>query len=155
MRDDIRRHDRIRQYQLATDLKPARDLVSNALESLADAILQVQRELKALQDRKLLSWSAALLSLNHQQLALITLATLLNSIYQSEFENGVAPLRVPVAFENRTLSPTAPIEPILVGIYEHGVGMVDSLVCHEVQPVRRHLVSRIEECKEGAGWRGK
>ena len=99
VRDGALRCAKSRDYQLATDLKPARDLVGNSLKSLADAILQVQMELKTPKHRKLPNWGTAFLSLNHEQLALITLATLLNSICKSEFEDGLAPRRTPVAYE--------------------------------------------------------
>src|SRR5713226_7029627 len=44
-----------REYRLATDLKPVRDLLANSLESLWKAILQHQMELKTPQYKKLTS----------------------------------------------------------------------------------------------------
>jgi hypothetical protein len=99
VRDGNLRCAKSREYQLATDLRPARDLVGNCLESLAEVILQLQIDLKTPQYRKLPNWGTVFLSLNHEQFALITLATLLNSICRSEFEDGVAPPRTPVAYE--------------------------------------------------------
>ncbi len=99
VRDGNLRHAKNREYQLATDLKPARDLVGNCLDSLSGAILDVQMRLKASEDRKLPSWGTAFLSLSPEQHALITLATLLNAICRSESEDGVAPPRTPVAYE--------------------------------------------------------
>ncbi len=88
-----------REYRLATDLKPVRDLLANSLESLWEAILQHQMELKTPQYKKLPKYATAFSSLRHEQLALITLATILNAIYRSEFEEGVAPLRTPVSYD--------------------------------------------------------
>ena len=99
MRDGKLRCAKSREYQLATDLRPARDLVGNCLDSLSGAILDVEMRLKASEDRKLPSWGTAFLSLSPEQHALITLATLLNSICRSECEDGVAPPRTPVAYE--------------------------------------------------------
>lgn len=99
VRDGNFRHAKNREYQLATDLKPARDLVGNCLDSLSGAMLDVQMQLKASEDRKLPGWGTPFLSLSPEQHALITLATLLNSICRSESEDGVAPPRTPVAYE--------------------------------------------------------
>ena len=88
-----------REYRLATDLKPVRDLLANSLESLWEAILQHQMELKTPQYKKLPKYATAFSSLRHEQLALITVATLLNAICRSEFEEGVAPLRTPVGYD--------------------------------------------------------
>jgi DNA-directed RNA polymerase len=99
VREGNLRHAKNREYHLATDLKPARDLVGNCLDSLSGAILDVQMRLKTSEERKLPSWGTAFLSLSPEQHALITLATLLNSICTSESEDGVAPPRTPVAYE--------------------------------------------------------
>ena len=56
-------------------------------------------DLKTSQHRKLPNYGAPFLSLNPEQLALIAIATLLNSIFSSEFEDGEAPRRTPVAFD--------------------------------------------------------
>ena len=93
------RYAKNREYQLATDLKPVRDLLANSLDSLSDAILQHQMELKTPQYKKLPKYATAFSSLRHEQLALITLATILNAIYRSAFEEGVAPLRTPVSYD--------------------------------------------------------
>src|SRR5882672_8224497 len=47
------RYAKNREYQLATDLKPARDLLSNSVDSLSDAILQHQMELRTSRYKKL------------------------------------------------------------------------------------------------------
>src|SRR2546423_6119530 len=87
------------KYQLATDLKPVNDLLRNALDSLMDAILSEQIALKTGQNRKLPNYGTAFLSLRPDQLALITISTLLNSIFTSEFEDDDAPRRTPVAYD--------------------------------------------------------
>ena len=46
VRDGNLRHAKNREYQLATDLKPARDLVGNCLDSLSGAILDVQMRIE-------------------------------------------------------------------------------------------------------------
>ena len=89
---------RLDDYKLATDLKPVNDLMAGSLDSLADAILRVQIDLTAADGQRLLCWGAALSSLSHRQFALITLATLLNYIFRSQFEDGVAPPLTTVAF---------------------------------------------------------
>jgi hypothetical protein len=99
VRNGILSHAKSREYRLATDFKPAKDLVANCLDSLSQAILDLQIELKTSEGRKLPIWGTAFFSLNHEQHALITLATLLNSICRSESEYGVAPARTAVAFE--------------------------------------------------------
>jgi DNA-directed RNA polymerase len=98
VRNGILSHAKSREYQLATDFKPAKDLVANCLDSLSQAMLDVQIELKT-SDTKLPVWGTAFFSLNHEQHALITLTTLLNSICRSEGENGMPPPRTAVAFE--------------------------------------------------------
>ncbi len=125
VRDGVRRCAKSREYQLATDLKPARDLVGHSLKSLADAILQLQMDLKTPQYRKLPNWGTPFLSLNHEQLALITLATLLNSICRSEFEDGVAPPRTPVAYE---IGEWCRIERMLDCAQQRGVDVVQELL---------------------------
>src|SRR4051794_1128571 len=82
------RHAKNREYQLSTDFRPAKDLVGNCLASLAQAILDVQMKLTTSEYRKLPTWGTAFLSLSPEQHALITLATLLNSICRSESEDG-------------------------------------------------------------------
>jgi DNA-directed RNA polymerase len=86
-------------YQLATDRKPVRDLVGNSLRLLADAIHAEQHALKSSRGAKLPKYGVPLLSLGHQELALITLGTLFNAISRSEFEEYVPPRITPVAYE--------------------------------------------------------
>ena len=93
------RHAKSREFQLATDFKPAKDLVSNCLESLAQAILDLQMKLKTSEYRKLPAWGTAFLSLSHEKHAVIILATALNAICRSQYQDGVAPPRTPVSFE--------------------------------------------------------
>jgi DNA-directed RNA polymerase len=97
--DGVIRYNESRKYQLAADSKPGRDLVGNSLESLANAIRAEQLALKTTPDQKLPKWGAALLSLDPEKSALITLGTLLNSITRSEFDEGVAPGTTAIANE--------------------------------------------------------
>src|SRR5438105_8434176 len=99
VQDGLLRCAKSGKYQLATDLKPVNDLVRNALESLIDAILAEQLDLKTSRRQMLPNYAVPLLSIYHAQLALITLATLLNSIFRSEFEDSEAPRRTRVAFD--------------------------------------------------------
>src|SRR5437016_7090160 len=80
------RHSQSREYRLTTDSKPGRDLVSDAVEPLAKAILAEQLALKSPERQKLPRYGVPLLSLTHEKLALITIGTLLNAICRSEFE---------------------------------------------------------------------
>ena len=86
--DGLLRYAQSREYQLATDSKPVRDLLGDALKPLADAILAQQLELKTSQRQKLPKYGVPLLSISHEKLALITLGTLLNAITRSEFTEG-------------------------------------------------------------------
>src|SRR2546427_1687766 len=113
------------KYQLATDSKPARDLVGNALKSLADAILAEQLDLKASRRQMLPKYAVPLLSIYCEQLALITLATLLNFICRSEFEDGMAPRRTPVAFE---IGQWCRIERMLDCFQNRGVNVAEELL---------------------------
>jgi len=88
--DGILRYSQSREYQLATDTKPGRDLVANSLKPLAAAILAEQLALKTSQRQKLPKYGMPL-SITHEKLALITLGTLLNAIGRSEFDEGLAP----------------------------------------------------------------
>jgi DNA-directed RNA polymerase len=97
--DGVIRYNESRKYQLAADSKRGRDLVGNSLESLGDAIHAEQLALKTTPDQKLPKWGAALLSLDPQKQALITLGTVLNSITRSEFDEGVAPGTTAIANE--------------------------------------------------------
>ena len=56
IRDGLLRHAKSREYQLATDFKPAKDLVANCLDSLSEAILDLQIKLKTAEFRKLPVW---------------------------------------------------------------------------------------------------
>src|ERR1044071_5957897 len=68
------------EYQQATDTKPYRNLIGVSWRSLADAIRAVQDILKTSQNTKLPPYGLPLLSLGHEQMALITLGTLFNMI---------------------------------------------------------------------------
>src|SRR5215470_7548165 len=98
-RNGILRYCQSREYAQASDSKPVRNLVAEALQPLAQAILQVQLDLKAPGSQKLPNYGLLLLSLNHEVLALITLCTLFNSISQSESDDGMAPALVSVSIE--------------------------------------------------------
>ena len=99
LQDGILRYCQTREYALATDSKPVRDLVADALKPLAQAILQEQLALKAPGSQKLPRYATPPPSISHEKLALITLGTLLNTISQSEFDEGVAPALTSVAYE--------------------------------------------------------
>src|SRR5712692_4589518 len=86
-------------YLEATDTKPYRNLIGISLRSIAEAIRAEQEILKTSKKTKLPAWGLPLLSLGHEQLALITLGTLLNMIARSEFETLLAPRMTPVAYE--------------------------------------------------------
>src|SRR5262249_41931182 len=88
-----------REYQLATDSRPVRDLMAECLKPLADAILAEQLFLKNVQSQKLPKWATALLSIGHEPLALITLGELLIAISRSEYEDCLAPAVTAIAYE--------------------------------------------------------
>ena len=87
------------EYQEATDTKPYRNLIRISWRSLADAIRAAQDSLKTSKKAKLPAWGLALLSLGHEQVALITLGTLFNMIARSEFETCLPPRITPVAYD--------------------------------------------------------
>ena len=86
--DGIARYAESREYQLATDSKPVRDLVGESLKPLADAILAEQLALKSPELKRLPNYGMPLLSIGCGKLALITLGTLLHAIGRSEFVDG-------------------------------------------------------------------
>ena len=86
------------EYLEAADTKPYRNLIGISVRSLADAIRAEQDSLKT-SKAKLPAWGLALLSLGHEQLALITLGTLFNMIARSEFDTCLPPLITPVAYD--------------------------------------------------------
>src|SRR5256712_11459608 len=71
------------EYQQAADTKPYRNLIGISWRSLADAIRAAQDILKT-SKKTLPAWGLPLLSLGHEQMALITLGTLFNMITRSE-----------------------------------------------------------------------
>jgi hypothetical protein len=87
------------EYLEAADTKPYRKLIGISLGSLADAIRAEQDSLKTSKKAKLPAWGLALLSLGHEQLALITLGTLFNMIARSEFDTCLPPRITPVAYD--------------------------------------------------------
>src|ERR1700758_3540583 len=87
------------EYLEATDTKPYRNLIGISLRSLADAIRAEQDSLKKSKKAKLPAWGLPLLSLGHEQLALITIGTLCNMIARSEFETCLPPGITSVASE--------------------------------------------------------
>jgi hypothetical protein len=99
IQDGIVRYSQTREYQLASDTRPVRDLVGNSLQPLADAILEEQLALKTSQRQKLPRYGIPLLSITHEKLALITLGTLLNVISRSELDEGHAPATTAVAYD--------------------------------------------------------
>jgi DNA-directed RNA polymerase len=99
IRDGLLRYAQSCEYQLATDSKPIRELLYHSLKPLGDAILAEQIELKTAQRQKLPKYGVPLLSIGHEELALITLGTLFNAITRSECSEGSAPGCTSVAYE--------------------------------------------------------
>jgi DNA-directed RNA polymerase len=101
--DSVRKGDlrdaKNRKFQLPTDFQPVKDLVANCLDSLSAAILAVQLQLTGSEYRKLPAWGTAFLSLSPEQHAVVVLATMLNSIVTSQYEDGVAPPRTDVSYD--------------------------------------------------------
>src|SRR4029077_9584238 len=89
LQDGILRYCQSREYAVAVESKPVRNLIAESLKPLAEAILQEQIALKAPGSQKLPRYGTPLLSINHEKLALITLGTLLNAISRSEFEGNI------------------------------------------------------------------
>ncbi len=87
------------EFQQAADTKPYRNLIGISWRSLADAIRAAQDSLKTSKKAKLPAWGLPLLSLGHEQMALITLGTLFNMITRSEFDTCLPPRITPVAYE--------------------------------------------------------
>jgi DNA-directed RNA polymerase len=98
VRDGCVRWAQSTEYQQATDTKPYRNLIGISWRSLADAIRAEQDILKT-SKKTLPAWGLPLLSLGHEQMALITLGTLFNMIARSEFETCVPPGITSVAYE--------------------------------------------------------
>jgi DNA-directed RNA polymerase len=90
---------RNRKYQDATDGWLAQDLVASCLKALAEAILREQLALKTSYARRLPKYAVALLSLDAEKLALLTITMLVNFITRSELEDGIAPGTTSVAYE--------------------------------------------------------
>jgi hypothetical protein len=70
-----------------------------SLRSLADVIRAAQDSLKTSKKAKLPACGLPLLSLGHEQLALITLGTLFNMIARSEFDTCLPPGITSIAYE--------------------------------------------------------
>ena len=98
VRDGCIRWAQKTEYQQATDTKPYRNLIGISWRSLADAIRAEQDILKT-SKKTLPAWGLPLLSIGHEQMALITLGTLFNMITRSEFETCLQPRITPVAFD--------------------------------------------------------
>src|SRR5258708_7152008 len=98
IRDGCVRWCKETEYQQATDTKPYRNLIGIASRSVADAIRAEQDSLKT-QKTKLPAYGLPLLSIGHEQLALITLGTLFNMISRSEFETCLPPGITQVAYQ--------------------------------------------------------
>src|SRR5438067_1090297 len=77
------------EYLEAADTRPYRNLIGISLRSLADAIRAEQDILKT-SKKTLPAWGLPLLSLGHEQLALIT---------RSEFETCLPPRITPAAYD--------------------------------------------------------
>src|SRR5499427_2438185 len=98
VRDGCVRWAQNTEYQQATDTKPYQNLIGISWRSLADAIRAEQDRLKT-SKTKLPAYALALLSVGHEQQALITIGTLFNMIVQSEYETCLPPLITPVAHD--------------------------------------------------------
>jgi DNA-directed RNA polymerase, mitochondrial len=99
VRDGCVRWCQYTEYQQATDTKPYRNLIGMSWRSLADAIRAAQDILKTSHKTKLPAWGLQLLSIGHEQSALITVGTLFNMITRSEFDTCLPPRITPVAYE--------------------------------------------------------
>src|SRR5215469_14918320 len=73
------------EYRQAADTKPYPNLIGISLRSLADAIRAEQNILQT-SKKALPAWGLPLLSIGHEQMALITLGTLFNMIGRSELK---------------------------------------------------------------------
>src|SRR5215471_11223163 len=98
VRDGCARWAQNTEYQEAADTRPYRKLIGISLRSLAEAIRAEQDSLKT-SKKTLPAWGLALLSLGHEQMALITLGTLFNMITRSELDTCLPPGKTPVAYE--------------------------------------------------------
>jgi DNA-directed RNA polymerase len=87
------------EYLEAADTKPYRKLIGISLRSLADAVRAEQDSLRTSKKTRLPAWGLQLLSLGHEQLALITIGTLFNMIARSEFETCLPPGITAVGYE--------------------------------------------------------
>jgi DNA-directed RNA polymerase len=85
-------------YQQATDTTPYQKLLAMVWRSLADAVRAEQERLKTVKT-KLPPYALPLLSVGHEQQALITIGTLFNMITQSEYETCLPPRITPVGYE--------------------------------------------------------
>src|SRR5215472_3572161 len=99
VRDGCVRWAKNTEYLEAADTKPYRNLIGISWSSLAEAIRAAQDSLKTSKKAKLPAWGLPLLSLGHEELALITLGTLFNMIARSEFDTCLPPVLTSVAYE--------------------------------------------------------
>jgi hypothetical protein len=86
------------EYLEAADTTPYRKLIGICLMSLAGAIRAEQDNLKR-SKTTLPAWGLPLLSLGHEQMALISIGTLFNMIARSEFETCLPPVITSVTHE--------------------------------------------------------
>jgi DNA-directed RNA polymerase, mitochondrial len=86
------------EYLEAADTTPYRKLIGICLMSLAGAIRAEQDNLKR-SKTTLPAWGLPLLSLGHEEMALITIGTLFNMIARSEFETCLPPVITSVTHE--------------------------------------------------------
>src|ERR1700758_4681820 len=99
VQEGILRYCRNREYAEATDSKPVRNLIGDAIKPFSDAILQEQVALKSPGRTRLPRHATAFLSLNHEKQALIALCPVLNPKSRSELDKGVAAAVTSVAYE--------------------------------------------------------
>ena len=86
------------EYLEVADTKPFRNLIRISWRSLANTIGAEQDSLRT-STAKLPAWGLPLLSIGHEEMALISLGTLFNMITRSEFDTCLPPRRTPVAYE--------------------------------------------------------
>src|SRR5258708_12500977 len=91
VQDGILRYCRDREYAVATDSKPVRNLIGHVLKLLADALFQEQMALKSPGKRRLPRYATALLSINHEKLPSITLAISFTIITPLDSSDGPPP----------------------------------------------------------------
>lgn len=97
--DGVLRFNESRPYHLASDTPAVRDFLGTVVPPFAARILEEQTALKTPQAGKLPNHAMALISIDHERIALITLSMLFNAISSSEFKTGQRPPTTGVAYD--------------------------------------------------------